>query len=201
MAAAMASGLRSGAVRCGEVADEALREHGKRFWQFAPPGQTPELPKVVTHWIAECIWEKNGDHPNDGNADREGAVVRYYRVPSGPDECQVCGALMHDHGWIDCGGEGITVCPGDTVLCDTMGNRATARPIRSPLSKTTQKEWLRDIKNEEQEKLELELSSGTGTWCGACWGSGHKVPQFNTRSGITCRMGHGGAESLKGSEP
>lgn len=58
------------------------------------------------------FWHKNGDHPHDhcetltgskGTFQSEGKVVRYYRRPDVPGEqlCELCGAAMHDHGWID----------------------------------------------------------------------------------------------------
>lgn len=48
----------------------------------------------------------------------EGAVVRYYRHPSVPgDEIHYgCHRLWHDHGWIDSGGLGRNVCPGDWII-------------------------------------------------------------------------------------
>ena len=80
-------------------------------------------------------WFKNGDHPNDGtevfeNGEfkgelLEGKVVRYYRDPSinGKIACSVCGAIMHEHGWIDDGSHGHTVCPGDMIVQhETGGN-------------------------------------------------------------------------------
>lgn len=47
----------------------------------------------------------------------EGAVVRFWRRPDvpGSTECTTCGWTMHDHGWIDSGGDGQTVCPGDLI--------------------------------------------------------------------------------------
>lgn len=70
-------------------------------------------------------WFKNGDHPDDGDERHptegwryEGRVVRYFRHPDIPGEtiCNDCGQTMHDHGWIDAGVDGLTVCPGDWVL-------------------------------------------------------------------------------------
>lgn len=70
-------------------------------------------------------WRRNGDHPDDGGAETEGKVVRYYRNPydSGSRPCLVCGALMHDHGWLDDGddGDGAMVCPGDWIVDGPMG--------------------------------------------------------------------------------
>lgn len=84
------------------------------------------------------IWRRNGDHPHDGVGEiadwhgtgepyekLEGAVVRFYRHPWSPGdryhtgsditEERGCGYRWHDHGWIDQGEDGITVCPGDMV--------------------------------------------------------------------------------------
>lgn len=66
-------------------------------------------------------WWVNGDHPNDGvNGNVEGKVVRYYRNPeaSGQDAHVTCGHIWHNHGWIDSGGDGQTVCPGDWIEAD-----------------------------------------------------------------------------------
>ncbi|WP_407543803.1 hypothetical protein Q0M94_28385 (plasmid) [Deinococcus radiomollis] len=79
-------------------------------------------------------WFRNGDHPNDGEEcfpagseyagqKYEGQVVRYFRHPEidGQSKCAVCGKTMHVHGWIDSGGEGQTVCPGDWIVTDSDG--------------------------------------------------------------------------------
>ena len=64
-------------------------------------------------------WYQNGDHPKDEYKQNghEGKVVRRFRDPdfSGTDTCKTCKHIVHDHGWIDQGMEGLTVCPGDTV--------------------------------------------------------------------------------------
>lgn len=88
--------------------------------------------------MSGIIWRRNGDHPHDGVGDKladpmtggsyerlEGKVVRFYRHPwtpgdryhTGSDvtEERGCGRRWHDHGWIDQGEDGITVCPGDLV--------------------------------------------------------------------------------------
>lgn len=74
-------------------------------------------------------WFRNGDHPGDkcntleiSKAQKpllsEGSVVRYYRHPSisGSDVCKFCSCTMHDHGFIDSGSSGWTVCPGDYIV-------------------------------------------------------------------------------------
>lgn len=79
--------------------------------------------------VCEAVqWFKSGDHPQDncgefytkesGVFKGEGHVVRYYRRPdvSGEFPCPKCGVKMNDHGWIENGGDGFTVCPGDYVL-------------------------------------------------------------------------------------
>lgn len=83
-----------------------------------------ERPRAVE----ATIWRRNGDHPGDGRERftdgelkgelREGKVVRYYRHPSVPNEriCPFCAYAYRQHGWIDSGGEGQRVCPGDVVI-------------------------------------------------------------------------------------
>jgi hypothetical protein len=78
--------------------------------------------------IEATKWLKNGDHPKDKSKPytsnpstvslSEGEVVRYFRHPEVPGEekCFKCGKPMQDHGWIDQGGSGITVCPGSYVV-------------------------------------------------------------------------------------
>ena len=105
-------------------------------------GHLPQLCIVASGWKArllalffwpkppykpnEIIWRKNGDHPNDNvwrpfedtgkipTTPREGEIVRYFRHPQidGTSICIKCGSIMHDHGWIDCGGDGKVICPG-----------------------------------------------------------------------------------------
>ncbi len=90
-----------------------------------------EEHKVPTNYEPEptIVWWKNGDHPNDDvyrpfedtgkkpTEPREGKVVRYFRHPSisGDSICDNCQRIMNDHGWIDNGGEGQKVCPGDWI--------------------------------------------------------------------------------------
>jgi hypothetical protein len=79
--------------------------------------------------IKEAVqWNKNGDHPNDeckvDQAGRysEGKIIRYFRNPdpkfAGDVHCKQCGDTYHYHGWIDRGGSGQTVCPGDWIIPD-----------------------------------------------------------------------------------
>lgn len=74
-------------------------------------------------------WFRNGDHPLDlvgqwaddplgGRYMRqEGDVVQFFQHPDhdGEDRCNDCGRKWDDHGWIDQGPDGITVCPGDYI--------------------------------------------------------------------------------------
>jgi len=75
-------------------------------------------------------WFKNGDHPEDGNPEREGAVVRYFRRPDIPGEtpCSECGVRFHDHGWIDTLEDGHRVCPGDWIITGVRGERYPCKP-------------------------------------------------------------------------
>ena len=74
-------------------------------------------------------WYRNGDHPNDNCKSiepsrggkpflSEGQIVRYFRHPSieGSVVCKFCSCTMHDHGFIDSGDSGWTVCPGDYIV-------------------------------------------------------------------------------------
>ena len=83
--------------------------------------------------IEATQWFQNGDHPEDG-ADMllkgEGLVVRYFRHPFVEPEvpCTVCGARMHDHGWIDTLEAGHRVCPGDWIITGISGERYPCKP-------------------------------------------------------------------------
>lgn len=78
-------------------------------------------------------WFKNGDHPEDkcetitpmveAPFQGEGKVVRYYRNPETPwdRECKSCNQLYRNHGWIDSGEQGRTVCPGDWIITGANG--------------------------------------------------------------------------------
>lgn len=75
-------------------------------------------------------WFKNGDHPEDGDPETEGKVVRYYRHPAvpGTNVCEQCGKTMHDHGWIDTLEGGHVVCPGDYVITGVAGEHYPCKP-------------------------------------------------------------------------
>lgn len=94
-----------------------------------------KVPMDATQWF------KNGDHPKDGKATFfsksegrdvlcEGNVVRYYRHPAvrGEVVCHRCDFTMHDHGWIDSGGDGRTVCPGDWIATSVFGEYWPIKP-------------------------------------------------------------------------
>ena len=90
--------------------------------------------------VTATQWLQNGDHPEDrcqlyflptGDSFwAEGSVVRYYRNPDVPGEveCESCGRIMHLHGWVDSGGPGQTVCPGDYIVTDDTGNVYPVHP-------------------------------------------------------------------------
>lgn len=84
-----------------------------------------------THTVLEAHrWWTNGDHPRDAVGEQlvdpsgvtyrrqEGAVVRFYRHPhaAGEARCVHCWRRLHDHGWLDGGGAGEVVCPGDWIV-------------------------------------------------------------------------------------
>jgi hypothetical protein len=76
--------------------------------------------------IEATQWFKNGDHPDDNltmseSFDYEGEVVRRYRHPTITGKCPGCGVTMNDHGWIDSGGAGERVCPGNYIVTETNG--------------------------------------------------------------------------------
>lgn len=91
--------------------------------------------------VEAAQWFKNGDHPEDGSyliaqprgkmaRLSEGKVVRYFRHPEfdGLMPCEKCGHVMHDHGWIDEPGGGVTVCPGDWIITKANGLHETCKP-------------------------------------------------------------------------
>jgi hypothetical protein len=86
-------------------------------------------------------WFKNGDHPDDNimrpfvkedgteelpTEPREGAIVRYYRHPGVPDNapCPDCGDLAHNHGFLEDGSYGYSVCPSNWVVTYPDGIRS-----------------------------------------------------------------------------
>lgn len=80
---------------------------------------------TTTQRLTAHQWHTNGDHPEDDAwPGREGRLVRYYRQPDHPSTtpCPHCGHLLHHHGWIDSGGPGRIVCPGDFILTTRAGD-------------------------------------------------------------------------------
>jgi len=75
-------------------------------------------------------WYVNGDHPEDGDIDTEGNVVRYFRRPDIPGNsfCTKCDMSFHDHGWIDTLEGGHQVCPGDWIITGVKGERYPCKP-------------------------------------------------------------------------
>ncbi len=74
-------------------------------------------------------WWRNGDHPDDGPADFEGKVVRYFRHPAVPGGTGCyCGRTFHVHGWIDTAEGGHVVCPGDWIITGVAGERYPCKP-------------------------------------------------------------------------
>lgn len=77
-------------------------------------------------------WFCNGDHPDDGPADREGKVVRYFRRPepeyAGDRFHGPCGCTWDRHGWIDTLEGGHTVCPRDWIITGVQGERYPCKP-------------------------------------------------------------------------
>lgn len=65
----------------------------------------------------EGRWFVNGDFPDNGVRSCEGKIVRRFNRPDIHQGavCIHCNNIMNNHGWIDSGGEGIAVCPGDVV--------------------------------------------------------------------------------------
>lgn len=108
-------------------------------------------------------WFKNGDHPLDYAEDREGfengelvtfsaalckdrewegGVVRYFRHQDidGLVECPMCGATMHEHGWLDDGGNGEAVCPGDIIVTTDGRHMVVQQPARAEAAGRAQQE-------------------------------------------------------------
>lgn len=81
-----------------------FNKHPEMIGEDGTVGQVPENPPMYTRV--------------------EGAVVRwYFRSPDYEYSAELlhegtngCGRRFHDHGWIDSGIEGQTVCPGDWVI-------------------------------------------------------------------------------------
>lgn len=82
--------------------------------------------------IEATQWFKNGDHPEDGDAETEGKVVRRHACPdvNVKDDrlCERCSIIMRLHGWIDTLEGGHIVCPGDWIITGIQGERYPCKP-------------------------------------------------------------------------
>lgn len=104
----------------------------------------PRFRKIPVE-ISAHRWLRNGDHPDDNctlmqrptgpsgemmDYPSEGKVVRYFRRADrdGSQQCDACGRLMHDHGWIDTLEGGHIVCPGDWIITGVQGERYPCKP-------------------------------------------------------------------------
>ena len=72
-------------------------------------------------------------------------ALGYYRHPrmDGQTECPECGYPMHEHGWLDCGGDGIVVCPslhgpfgGQAVTDHARNHECPTVPVWRPTTAT-----------------------------------------------------------------
>lgn len=122
-------------------------------------------------------WFKNGDHPQDYAEDRhglengklvtfsaawckskdwEGDIVRYFRHPNidGLTDCPLCGATMHEHGWLDDGGNGEAVCPGDFIVTTDGRNMVVPHPGRAEAAYRAQQ--AQDMKDAARYRWLLE---------------------------------------------
>lgn len=103
------------------------------------------MPKYIKKPIVvgATPWHKNGDHPEDGDPQFEGAVVHYYKrpeIPANDDNVRQlrqfhqsgdCKASVHNHGWIDddkLAEGGHIVCPGDFIITGVKGERYPCKP-------------------------------------------------------------------------
>lgn len=75
-------------------------------WRFYTKKRTDSPRIVAMQWFGHSPFEP------------ESNLVRYFRHPdvSGDSKCELCDIIMHDHGWIDSGGDGQRVCPDDWIL-------------------------------------------------------------------------------------
>jgi hypothetical protein len=91
--------------------------------------------------IEATQWNENGDHPDDNCFEvlsvdgdttflSEGKVVRRFRTPqvAGQKECNHCGVIFHNHGWIDTLEGGHIVCPGDWIITGVKGEHYPCKP-------------------------------------------------------------------------
>lgn len=96
-------------------------------------------------------------------------ALGYYRHPrmDGQAECPECGYPMHEHGWLDCGGDGIVVCPsqhgpfgGQSVTDHARNHTCPTVPVWRPTTADEiQPGW--EIRSRDEENVE------------ATWGIAH----------------------------
>ena len=93
--------------------------------------------------------------------------LKHYRHPrlDGQTECPECGYLMHEHGWLDCGGDGIVVCPS---LHGPFGGQAVTDYARNH---TCQLVWRPTTSAEIQPGWEVRSRTEDGT--PTSWGIAH----------------------------
>lgn len=92
-------------------------------------------------------------------------ALGYYRHPrmDGQTECPECGYPMHEHGWLDCGGDGIVVCPS---LHGPFGGQAVTDYARNH---TCEQAWRPTTAEEIQPGWEVRSRRGNGSE--AAWGT------------------------------
>lgn len=82
----------------------------------------------------------------------EDNFFRYFRHPGimGSTVCEICKQYIHYHAFIDCGGPGIMVCPGETVYARVDDARVYSR---TAIDKFTvhQFEEFDELKSEHKE--------------------------------------------------
>ncbi len=160
-------------------------------------------------------WFKNGDHPLDYAEGREGfengelvtfsaerckanewegAIVRYYRRPNvaGLVDCHLCGATMHEHGWLDDGGNGEAVCPGDFIVTTDGRHMVVQQPDRAEAQAKAQQ--AQDRKDAERYRLQSQIDA-----CRPYLKDGETPAEClaRNRADIVRLMGKWGAEKMR----
>ena len=110
--------------RATEILEEVVTWVDDHYAPLLEPVTERLVKKDVIRWFA------NGDHPKDNVGEwlkdpvgdkmyqrLEGRYVRFFRNPdlTGHFVHNDCGFKWDDHGWIDSGGDGVVVCPGDWI--------------------------------------------------------------------------------------
>lgn len=62
-------------------------------------------------------WCGMGTHPQDGRLIRNLTEKKRSKAT-----CSHCSQLIHNHGFLNTGGDGQVICPGDYILEDMSGN-------------------------------------------------------------------------------